>query len=147
MAFKESFRHNQREIIAARLGGFFYRCITVCITVLGGLGAWGGNGLELRALTKIKTARPAQAVHSIQKSKKQRKPNKKRTKWCVLKRVAFVGMPRRVQSPRFPMFQAVDLSACITLSLTVLNNLFVCFLTLGKSKHVSQIDAVNLSFN
>ena len=28
---------------------------------------------------------------------------KKRTEWCVLKRVAFVGMPRRVKSPRFPM--------------------------------------------
>ena len=39
--------------------------------------------------------------HKNQQSKESQ--IKKRTVWCVLKRVAFVGMPRRAQSPRFPI--------------------------------------------
>ena len=56
------------------------------------LGAWGGVGLELRTPVKIKTIRPAQAVHSTQKSKEQGNPNKKRTKWCDLILVPVVGL-------------------------------------------------------
>jgi hypothetical protein len=52
-------------------------CITLCITVFGALGSWGGSGLELRVPVKIKTARPAQMARQTQKSKKQRNPTKK----------------------------------------------------------------------
>jgi hypothetical protein len=48
--------------------------------------------LDLRASVKIKTARPAQMARQTQKSKKQRNPKKKRTKWCVLKLVPVVGL-------------------------------------------------------
>jgi hypothetical protein len=53
--------------------------ITLCITVFGVLGSWGGNGLELRAPVKIKMVRPAQAAHPIQKSTGQGKPKKNAT--------------------------------------------------------------------
>jgi hypothetical protein len=36
----------------------FYRRITLCITVFGGFGAWGGIGLELHAPNKIKAHPP-----------------------------------------------------------------------------------------
>ena len=65
----------------------FYSCITVCITVFGVLGAWGGNGLELQPLVRIKTVRPAAKLRLAQKSKRQRNLNKKRTVWCVSKLV------------------------------------------------------------
>ena len=77
VAIKESFRHNQRKINTARLGGLFYRRITVCITVFGVLGSWGGFGLELHAQSKIKTIRPARLRHPTQKPTKQRKSNEK----------------------------------------------------------------------
>ena len=98
----------------------FYSYITHRITVFGGLGAWGGIGLDLHAPNKIKIVRLAQVARQAQKPDRAGKPNKKRTVWCVLKRVAFVGIPRRVQSPKFPIVVGQLIwSACITLSLTV----------------------------
>jgi hypothetical protein len=81
----------------------FYSCITLCITVFGIFSTWGGNGLRLYTPVKIKIARPAIKLRLAQKSKRQRNPNKKRTKWCVLKLVPVVGMPSPVKSPRFPI--------------------------------------------
>ena len=62
-----------------------------CITVFGVLGSWGGKGLRLHALTKIKTARPVAKLRLGQNSKKQGNPKKKRTKWCVSKLVHLIG--------------------------------------------------------
>jgi hypothetical protein len=73
-------------------GAFFYWCITLCITVFGVLGTWGGFGLELHAPNKIKIARPAWVLRPIQNSKKQENPTKKRTKWCASKLVPVVGL-------------------------------------------------------
>jgi len=51
-----------------------------------------GLGLDLRAPNKIKTVRPAWVVRPTQNPTGQRNPTKKRTVWCVFKRVAFVGL-------------------------------------------------------
>ena len=67
-------------------------CITVCITVFGVFGAWGGFGLDLQPLIKIKTVRPAAKLRLTQKSKEQENPTKKRTVWCVLILVPVVGL-------------------------------------------------------
>ena len=62
---------------------FFYMCITLCITVFGVFGAWGGIGLELHTPNKIKTAHPAIKLRLVQNSKERANP-KKRTVWCVI---------------------------------------------------------------
>ena len=103
--------------------------ITLCITVFGVLWAWGGIGLELQPLVKIKTARPAAKLRLAQKSKKQENPNttsrfckcnaakslrlprrhlcqEKKTHQMVrflFTTIALVGMPSSVQSPRLSM--------------------------------------------
>ena len=91
------------QINPAQSGGLFYHRITLCITVFGVLGAWGGNGLELQPLVRIKIARPATKLRLVQNSKERANPNKKRTKWCVFKLVPVVGMPSPVKSPRIPI--------------------------------------------
>ena len=68
-----------------------YSRITLCITVFGVLGAWGGIGLELHAPNKIKTVRPARLRHPTQTPTGQGTPNKKRTIWCVSKLVHLIG--------------------------------------------------------
>lgn len=76
----------------------------------------GRDWVGFARLSKNKKHPPPRDFAIRHKNQQGREPQtKKRTKWCVLILVPVVGMPRQVQSPRFPMVVGQLIwSACIT---------------------------------